>query len=67
MGFVAVLRKFADYRDISRPSIREATICVTETYARRKLGLKKDDPLVYRGLQLKCIGSALWRVRQHEE
>lgn len=66
VGFVAVLRKFADYRDISRPSIRTATVCVTESYARRKLGLKKGDPLIYRGLQLKCIGSVLWRSRQHE-
>jgi hypothetical protein len=35
-----------------------------EQYARRKLRLKKDEPLVYRGLQLRCIGSKLWRERQ---
>lgn len=63
-GFVGVLAKFADYRDISRPSITEATVAVTEQYARRKLRLKKDEPLVYRGLQLRCIGSKLWRERQ---
>jgi hypothetical protein len=66
MGFVANLRKFADYRDVSRPSISEATVCVTEQYARRKLRIKKDQPLVYRGLRLKCIGSKLWRARRYE-
>lgn len=66
MGFVAVLKRFADYRDVSRPSIKEATVCVTEEYCRRKLRLKKGDPLVYRGLTLKCIGSKGWRDRQFE-
>lgn len=60
-GFVRVLDKFADYRDISRPSIKEATVAVTETYARRRLKLKKYQPLVYRGLSLRCIGSKQWR------
>ena len=65
MGFVAVLKRFAAYRDISRPSITVATVCVTEQYARRKLRLRKDEPLVYRGLRLRCIGSQLWRNRHY--
>lgn len=60
-GFVKVLDKFADYRDISRPSVSSVTACVTERYARRALKLKKDAPLEYRGLHLKCIGSQRWR------
>lgn len=53
MGFIAVLKKFADYRDHARPSINQATVAVTEKYARKKLGIKKDEPLVYRGLSLR--------------
>jgi hypothetical protein len=64
MGFIAVLDSFADYRDISRPSLTEATIAVTERYARRQLQLKKKDALVYRGLQLRCIGSKRWRQQR---
>lgn len=67
MGFIAVLKKFADYRDSARPSINQATIAVTEKYARKKLGIKKDEPLTYRGLKLRCIGSKLWRERRHRE
>lgn len=62
-GFIGVLNKFAEYRDISRPSVKEATVAVTERYARKKLGIKKDEPLMYRGLSLRCIGSKLWRER----
>jgi len=63
-GFVAVLEKFANYRDHARPSINQATIAVTEKYARKKLGIAKDAPLIYRGLSLRCIGSKLWRERK---
>lgn len=66
-GFVEVLRKFADYRDHARPSINKATVAVTEKYARKKLGIKKDEPLTYRGLTLRCIGSKLWRERRYRE
>lgn len=47
--FLDALNEFADYRDTGRPSITEATIAVTEKTARRRLRLKKGDPLVYRG------------------
>lgn len=63
-GFVAVLEKFADYRDHARPSVNQAVVAVTEKYARKRLGIKKDAPLVYRGLTLRCIGSKLWRERR---
>jgi hypothetical protein len=62
MGFLKILNDFARYREVSRPSITTATIAVTERYARRVLRLKKADPLVYRGLELKCVGSKRWRL-----
>lgn len=65
-GFIEVLNKFADYRDHARPAISQATVAVTEKYARKKLGIKKDAPLEYRGLSLRCVGSARWRQRQDE-
>lgn len=40
-NFVEALKHFADYRDISAPSINHATVDVTEKYARRRLKLKK--------------------------
>lgn len=63
-GFIEVLKKFADYRDHARPSINQATVAVTEKYARKRLGIAKDAPLIYRGLSLRCIGSKLWRERK---
>lgn len=66
MGFVKVLREFADYRDSARPQIDTATVAVTERYARRVLRVKKDQPLIYRGLTLKCVGSKAWKERQAE-
>lgn len=67
MGFVRVLREFADYRDKGRPDIDVATVAVTERYARRVLGVKKHEPLIYRGLRLRCIGSKRYREKQHEQ
>lgn len=61
-NFVEALNHFADYRDISAPSVNHATVDVTEKYARRRLKLKKKDPLVYRGLSLTCRGSRAYRA-----
>jgi hypothetical protein len=63
VGFVKELREFADYRDAAKLPIEVATVAVTERYCRRTLRLKKRDPLAYRGLKLRCIGSARWRAR----
>lgn len=64
MGFMRALNDFAEWRAKCRPSISVATIAVTERYARRKLRLRKRQPLEYKGLTLKCIGSKAWRDRQ---
>lgn len=62
MGFVADLTDFADYRDRAGLKIESAAIAVTEKYARKKLGIARDDPLEFRGLALRCIGSPRWRL-----
>jgi hypothetical protein len=64
VGFVRVLNDFAEWREMCRPSIGVATVAVTERYARRKLRIRKSEPLEYRGLTLKCIGSKQWRSRR---
>lgn len=63
-GFVRVLTQFAQWRDSNRRSIKTATVAVTEPYARRVLGVKKNEPLEFKGLRLKCIGSRAWRSNQ---
>jgi hypothetical protein len=60
-SFIVTLGRFADWRDHAKSKIDTATVEVTEQYARRRLGIRKDEPLVYRGLTLRCIGSKLWR------
>lgn len=60
-GFKWTLDEFAKWREQNRPSITTAVIEVSEKYARRVLHIKKDKPLAYRGLSLKCIGSKAWR------
>jgi hypothetical protein len=60
MGFLKTLDDLISWRS----SATVATVAVTERYARRVLKLKKKDELQYRGLKLKCIGSAKWRANQ---
>jgi siroheme synthase len=61
MSVKTVLDRFADWRDKSNPAITEATVSVREATARRVLRLKKGDPLIYRGLSIRCVGSPRWR------
>lgn len=66
-GFVHDLARFREFADRAltfKPT--EATIAVTETYARRKLKIKQGLPLEYKGLQLKCIGSPRWRLENSD-
>ena len=67
MGFVLELERFADYRDRAQLAIDSAAVAVTEKYARRVLKVKKPEPLVYRGLRLRCIGSKRWRDENQGE
>lgn len=57
MSFVQHLPKLARF------SVNRITVAVSEPYARRKLKLKKDQPLAWHGIPLNCIGSELWRRR----
>jgi hypothetical protein len=61
MSVKDVLDRFADWRDKNRPSINSATVSARTATVRRMLKIKKDQPLVYRGLALRCIGSKAWR------
>lgn len=65
MTFTTTLAKFADWRDKHRPSIKRVTVEVTEIYARRVLSTPKGKALKYRGLALDCVGSKVWRQRNH--
>lgn len=60
-GFVSTLDKFCDWREKHKPTIAVAVIEVTEATARRRLKIPKTEPLRYRGLSLKCIGSTRYR------
>lgn len=62
MGFKRDVDKLVDYVAVSRPSVDTVTVAVTEKTARRALKLKKKDPLVYRGMSLRCIGSRRYRL-----
>jgi hypothetical protein len=61
MGFIRTIKHFANWKDQHRPSINTATVEVTEETARKALGIRKAEPLTYRGLTLRCIGSRRWR------
>lgn len=61
---VSFLKALRDYRDKAPPRSDTVTLEVTESYARKVLRLKKSEPLFYRGLRLKCIGSKHWRREQ---
>lgn len=60
-SFRATLRRLLAWRQDTQSRIAGVTVEVTENYARRVLKLHKRDPLVYRGLELRCIGSRRWR------
>lgn len=64
-SFVVTLQRFLEWRDHAKSQINTATVEVTEKYARRKLGIPKDQPVAYGGLALKCIGSKAWRNEHH--
>lgn len=61
MSFIQELDQFVDYVATARPSIKTVTVAVRERTARRALKLKKCEPLAYKGLELRCIGSKRWR------
>lgn len=60
-GFKAVLDRFCDWREANKPEINIAVIEVREGTARLTLKIPKKNPLRYRGLSLKCIGSKRYR------
>jgi hypothetical protein len=67
MSVKATLDRFADWREASNPAVTAATIAAREATVRKALRLKKREPLVYRGLALRCIGSREWRANHPGE
>lgn len=61
MSVKDVLDRFADWRDASNPQVVSATVLAREATVRKALRIKKAEPLVYRGLTLRCVGSKRWR------
>lgn len=66
MSVKDVLDRFADWRDASNPSVTAATVAAREATVRKALRIKKREPLVYRGLTLRCVGSKRWRYEHPE-
>lgn len=48
---------------MARFSPSRITVGVTEQTARRRLKLKRTEPIIWRGIPLNCIGSTAWRRR----
>jgi hypothetical protein len=67
MSVVDVLDRFAKWRDVSNPGVVTATVAVRSETLRRALRLKKGEPLVYRGLSIRCVGSKRWRAEHPGE
>lgn len=61
---VAVMRtlEYASTPGTRRPSC--ITVSVTEKTARRRLRIKKGQPITYQGVELKCVGTRAWRLKQ---
>lgn len=55
--------QYADWYRANRPAIRKLTVALTERYTRTILGLRKKDPLFWKGLELTCVGSPAVRER----
>ncbi len=55
------LDKLADHNERVPNPVKQATLGVRTKTLRRKLKLKAKDPLEYRGIAIKCIGSQKWR------
>ena len=47
--------------------VEHVTLAVTEKTVRRKLRLKKAEPLQYKGLSITCIGSRASRLKAHPQ
>jgi len=61
MSFLDDLKAFVANVERDELDIRVATVAVLPETARRRLKLKKADPLFYGGMALRCIGSQRWR------
>lgn len=63
MDFIGHMQEYLKAARVGGREIRQITIDVTERYARKRLGIKKSNPLTYDDIPLRCIGSRGWRLR----
>ena len=54
---------YAEWCKRYKPIIRRLTVALTERYTRTIMGLRRKDPLYWKGLELVCIGSPMVRER----
>lgn len=66
-NFVTELDRFIDAVKENGLNLHSAAVAVLEKTVRRRLKIKKPDPLVYRGMQLRCFGSKRWRNKQDDK
>lgn len=64
MSFLQELQKLADWNRVNACRLEATWVAVTEPYCRRRLRLKKHEPLTYCGIALTCVGSQRWRNQQ---
>jgi hypothetical protein len=57
-----MLAEYANWRDANRPDISAVTVAVRTATVRKALKIKKSEPLVFRGLIIRCVGSRRWRL-----
>jgi hypothetical protein len=67
MSIKSQLDKIAEFNALSGNRLESAIVAAIESTVRRALKLKKKDPLKYRGLRIKCIGSKAWRYANWEK
>jgi hypothetical protein len=54
------LDRFADYLEAGKLTYRSVTVRMDERYLRRRLGLKRPAPLIYRGIAIRVKRGAPW-------
>lgn len=54
---------YAKWCKQNRADIGRMTVALTERYTRTVLGLRRRDPLAWRGITLNCVGSTCVRYR----
>jgi len=62
-GFMAQLNEVLAWRVKGCRKVEHVTLAVTEKTVRRRLFIKKSEPLQYKGIAITCIGSRAARLK----